>query len=98
MDEMKICNECKMDCLKTNFHKDKKRKNGLFSQWKSCVIQGQKIYDCENREKVLIRNKEYQLRNYDKILAQKRIDSINKYKSEINFRLICRTKNRIRQA
>ena len=93
MDDMKRCCKCKMDCLKTNFHKD-----GLFSQCKSCVIQRQKMYDCENREKVLIRNKEYQLKNHDTIIAQKKIYSNNKYKSDINFRLICRTRNRICQA
>ena len=98
MDDMKRCCKCRMDCLKTNFHKDKKGKDGLFSQCKSCVIQRQKIYDCENREKVLIRNKEYQLKNHDKVIAQKMIYSNNKYKSDINFRLICRTRNRILQA
>ena len=40
MDEdLKRCCKCKMDCSKTNFHKDKKGKDGFFSQCKSCVIQ-----------------------------------------------------------
>ena len=87
-----------MDCLKTNFHKDKNRKDGLFSQCNSCEIQKQRIYDSENREKILYRNKDYQLKNHDKIIARKRIYSNNKYKTDINFRLICKTRSRIRQA
>ena len=64
---------------------------------KSCVIQRQKIYDCENREKVSFRKKVYQLKNQDKIIAQKRIYSNNKYKSDNSFCLICRTRSRIHQ-
>ena len=95
---VKKCLKCGIISLKSNFHKDKKGKDGLFSQCKSCVIQRQKIYDSEKIEEVLNRNKVYQLKNHDKIIAQKRIYSNNEYKSDINFRLICRTRSRIRQA
>ena len=39
MDDMKTCSKCKMDCLKTNFHKDKTRKDGLQPYCKSCRTQ-----------------------------------------------------------
>ena len=81
--------------LKSNIHKDSKGKDGLFSQCKSCVIQKQKIYDSENREKIINGNKDYQIKNHDKIIARKRIYSNNKYKTDITFRLICKTRSRI---
>ena len=97
-DLVKKCSKCGIITLKSNFRKNKLTKDGLFSQCKSCVIQKQKIYDSENREKVLNRIKDYLLKNHDKIIARKRICSNNKYKTDINFRLICKTRSRIRQA
>ena len=98
MDDVKKCSKCGIISLKSNFHKNKLTKDGLFSQCKSCVIQKQKIYDSENREKILNRIQDNQMKNHDKIIARKRIYSINKYKTDINFRLICKTRSRIRQA
>ena len=58
------------------------------------LIQKQKDYYLDNRDRI----KEYQLKNHNKIIAQKRIYSNNKYKSDINFQLICKTRSRIRNA
>ena len=63
----------------------------LCRQEKSLTKQT-KFYNKENRDRI----KEYQLKNHDKIRARKRICSINKCKSDKNFRLICRTRSRIR--
>ena len=84
--------------MKSIFHKSKLTKDSLLSQWKSCVIQKQKIFDSENREKILNRNKDYQTKNHDKITARKRIYSNNKCKTDFNFLLNCNTRIRIRQA
>ena len=88
--------------MKSNFHKNKKSKDGLFSHCKSCVIQKQKQYDIENRDKKRKnfqnnrdRMKEYRLKNHNKIIAQKRIYSNNKYKSDINFQILRKTRSRI---
>ena len=54
---MKKCSKCGNISLKSNFHKNKKSKDGLFLQSKSCVIQKQKINDSENRERSINRNK-----------------------------------------
>ena len=43
-DLVKKCSKCGTIYLKSNFHKNKITKDGLFSQCKSCVIQKQKIY------------------------------------------------------
>ena len=48
-------------------------------------------YYLQNRDRI----KEYQLKNHDKKIAQKRIFSNDKYKSDNNFRLICKTRSRI---
>ena len=44
------------------------------------------------------RIKEYQLKNHGKIMAHEKIYSNKKYESNLNFRLICRTRSRIREA
>ena len=62
------------------------------------MIQKQKRQDSENREKILNRMEDYQLKKHDKINARKRIFSVKKYKTDIKFRLICKKRNRIRQA
>ena len=48
-------------------------------------------YYLQNRDRI----KEYQLKNHDKIIAQKRIYSNNKCKSDFNFQLIRKTRRRI---
>ena len=72
-DLIKKCSKCGIEKLKSNFHKRLKSSDGLFSQWKSCVIQKQRIYDSENREKFIKRNKDFRLKHHDKIMAQKKI-------------------------
>ena len=47
----------------------------------------------DNRDRI----KEYQLKSHDKINTRKKIYSNNTYKTDINFRLTCETRSRIRQ-
>ena len=51
-----------------------------------------KDFYLENRDRI----KEYQLKNHDKIITQRKIYSNNRYKTDNNFRLICKTRSRIR--
>ena len=81
--------------MKSNFHKRSNSSDGLQSQCKSCVIQKQRIYDSENRERNINRNKDYRLKHHDKIMAQKKRYTNNRYKTDINFCLICKTRSRI---
>ena len=102
---VKKCCRCKNILLKSNFHKDNKRKDGFYNQCKVCrkeyymnnsikFFRKQKDYYSENRDRI----KEYQIKNHNKIMARKKIYSNNRYKTDINFRLICKTRSRIRQA
>ena len=104
-DLVKKCSKCRIISLKSNFHKDNTRNDGLYNQCKVCrkhyymknsikLIQKQKDYYLDYRDRI----KEYQLKNHDKIIAQKRIYSNNKYKSDINFRIISNTRRRIHHA
>ena len=86
---------CGIVKLKSNFHKKLKSSDGLFPQCKSFVIQKQRIYDSENREKIINRNEDYRLQHHNKIMAVKKIHTNNRYKTDINFRLICKTRSRI---
>ena len=81
--------------MKSNSHKRSKSSDGLVSQCKSCVVQKQGIHDSENRERIINRNKDFRLKHHDKILAQKKIYTNNGYETDVNFRLICKTRSSI---
>ena len=91
----KKCSKCGIISLKSIFHQKLKSSDGLQPHCKSCVTQKQRIYDSENRERIFGRNRDYRLKHYDKIMAQKKIYTNNRYKTYINFRLICKTRSRI---
>ena len=65
---IKRCCRCGNISLKSISHKNEKSKDDSFSQCISCVIQKQKIYDSENREKFINRNRDYYLKNRDQII------------------------------
>ena len=103
-DLFKKCSKCGIVKLKSNFHKTLKSRDGLDNQCRLCwkhyyvdnknrLLNKQKFYNKEDRDRI----KEYKLKNHDKIIAQKRIYSNNKYKTDINFCLIYKTRCRIRQ-
>ena len=94
-DLVKKCSKCGIVKLKSNFHKKLNFSDGLVSQCKSCVVQKQRIYDSENRERIINRNKDYRLKHHNKILAQKNIHTNNRYKTDNTFCLICKTRSRI---
>ena len=85
-DLIKKCSKGGIVKLKSNFHKKIKSSDGFFSQCKSCVIQKQRIYDCENREKIVNRNKDYRLKHDDKIMVQKKIYTNNSHKTMKNLK------------
>ena len=100
-DLIKKCSKCGIISLKSNFHKDNKRNDGLFNRCKVCrkdyYLQNRnriKDYYLQNRDRI----KEYQFKNHDKINTQQRKYKNNRYKTDINYRLICITRSRIRQA
>ena len=118
---VKKCLKCGNISLKRNFHKNKNRKDGLKAYCKNCIIQKQKQYDIENRDKkreyyhnnrnkihtrmndyylqnrdrINNRNKDYRLENHNRIMAQKKIYTNNRYKTDVNYRLITKTRSRI---
>ena len=48
----KVCFKCKSEKNQSDFHKDKNRKDGLFSYCKNCVLEKQKKYNIDNRLKI----------------------------------------------
>ena len=88
--DLKRCSSCGNVSLKSNFHKDRKRKDGLRPQ---CIDCRKKFY-IKNLDKIKI----FYLENRDKIITQQREYKNNRYKTDINYRLICITRSRIRQA
>ena len=94
MDDLKRCSKCKNDCLKTNFYKERTKKDGFRPECKICVNEYNKNYYNENRDSELERCKKYRFHNRGKINEYKN----NKYKTDINFRLIKKTRNRLYHA
>ena len=90
MDELKKCSKCKTISLKSNFNKDKTKNDELNPICKVC----RKEYYLDNRDRI----KEYQLKNHEKIITQQREYKNNRYKTDINYRLICNTRRRIHHA
>ena len=52
-------------------------------------------YYLQNRDRIINRNKDYQQENHNRIKAQKKIYTNNRYKTDINYRLIRKTRSRI---
>ena len=48
---IKKCSKCAIVKLKSIFHKRSKSSDGLQPQCKNCILQKQKQYDIENRDK-----------------------------------------------
>ena len=112
MDEdLKKCSKCKIEKLIMNFHKDMKQKDGLYKQSEVCRREycnesllkiNKKLnnrvrikdYYLENRDRI----EEDKSKNHDKNFAPRKIYSNIRYKTDNIFRLICKTRNRIRQA
>ena len=101
-EDLKKCSKCKMNCLKSNFHERSRSKNGLRSICKNCVkeyyfknydkiIQKTKDWNKNNPEKVKQNNKKYIEQNREK----RNIYLKNKRETDVNFRLISNTRNRI---
>ena len=95
MDEdLKRCSRCKTFSPKSDFHKNTKSKDGLHSYCVPCRKEYGKKYTLENQDRI----KRYFSENRSKINAREKIYLNNRYKTDINFRLIKNTRNRIYQS
>ena len=93
-DLMKRCSRCGIISLKSNFHKNKNVSAGFNPQCKFCA----KKYYVDNQDRLLNIQKLYNKENRDKINARTKVYLSNRYRKDVNFRLICKTRSRIRQA
>ena len=88
--------------LKSNFHKNKNRKDGLQSRCKFCVNE----YYLKNNDKVILKTRDWSKNNPEKV-KQNQKKSIeqnkekrniylkNKRETDVNFCLFSNTRNRI---
>ena len=60
---VKNCSKCGNTLLKSNFHKNNKRKDGLYNQYKIC----RKEYYIENSIKLIEKQKDYYSENRDRV-------------------------------
>ena len=101
-DLVKNCSKCGIISLKSNFHKNNNRKDGLQSRCKFCVNE----YYLKNIDKFILKTRDWSKNNPEKVKQnQKKYNEQNKEKrnvylknkreTDINFRLISNTRNRI---
>ncbi len=84
----KVCFKCKSEKNQSDFHKDKNRKDGLFSYCKNCVLEKQKKYNIDNRLKI----KEYRTvyNNENAVVIAK---NIKRYYNENRSKILKQCKN-----
>ena len=90
MDDVMKSSKCGILTLIRNFHKNTKTNDGFYPQ---CNLCSKKYYN-ENLAKIEKNNVDIR----DKIITQQNEYKHNKYKTDDNFRLICKTRNRVYQA
>ena len=101
-DLIKNCLKCGNISLKSNFHKNKNRKDGLQSRCKFCVNE----YYLKNNDKIILKTRDWSKNNPEKVKQnQKKYNKQNKEKSniylknkretDVNYRLIVYTRTRI---
>ena len=93
-DLVKKCCRCKNILLKSNFHKDTNRKDGLHSQCKFCANDYYKNYFNKNCDSELTRCKKYKIQNSAKINERTK----NRMKSDLNFKLARYMRSRLYKA
>ena len=69
-------------------------RDGFSPQCKFCT----KNLDIDNQDRLLNKQKIYNKQNRDKITAREKVYLNSRYKTDFNFRLICKTRSKIRQA
>jgi hypothetical protein len=79
--EIKICSKCKVEKDICEYHKDKNKKDGLNTYCKLCTINHSKEYYENNKEKILLSNKNSRS-DYNKEYREK-----NKEKEKERFKI-----------
>ena len=98
---MKRSSKCEIECLKSNYHKNKDMSDNLHSQCISCgrifyneILVKIKQYYWDNGN----RKKEYYLKNCDKISIRHNEYIKNRLKTDVHFRSFHNTRRRIHHA
>ena len=98
MNEFRKCSKCESVLLKSNFRKHKNMKDGLHPHCICCVKDYNKNYYNKNRDRLINKQIIYDKQNRDKINEYQKQYIKNKRESDVKFRLITNTRNRIYQA
>ena len=88
-DLVKKCSKCGIISLKSNFHKNKKLKDGLTSHCNVYKNEYHKNYYNKNRDSELKRRKKYVSQNRGKINEYVK----NKMKTDLNYKLASYMRN-----
>lgn len=95
---MKICKECKIEKDFNYFLKRKGPKDGYNYLCKDCVKNYRKEYNKINKEKINKQSIEYYLKNKKQLLIKQHKYENNKRKTNIQYKLGCMLRSRLRSA
>ena len=102
---IKKCSKCGIISLKSNFHKNNTRNDGLCNQCKVCrkdyynenrdeIKEYQKKYYLDNRDQIIENHKNYIKQNREKKDCMERIGK----KTDLNFKIACNLRSRTSSA
>ena len=93
-DLIEKCSKSGIISIKSNFHKNKIMSDGFIAQCKFCT----KKYNVDNQDRLLKKQKLCDKGNRDKNNTRTKVFLNKSYGKDANFRLIYKTRSRIRQA
>lgn len=91
---MKVCIKCGIEKEKSDFHKDRSKKDGLVSKCKACAKEYQAKYYKENRERLIKCSRKWYSENIDKARENKRASYWENRESRVKQRKDIYWKNR----
>lgn len=91
----KICIKCNEEKSILDFNKRKQSKDGYSNTCKSCTNSYMKDYKKNNKDKISILNKRYRDNNKEKLKEINRNYISNKYKNNLEFKLISNLRSRV---
>ena len=101
MDDILKSSRCKINCLKSNFHRNTKMSDGFNPHCKICrnnFVNENLVKIKKNHSNNRDKKKEYYLKKCDKISIRHNEYVKNRLKTDVNFRLIHNTRQRIPHA
>ena len=92
--EFKKCTKCEIFKLKSEFHRDKSRKGGLYNRCKNCIALEHVEYYEKNKDAIKLKTEEYRQKNKEKIYTWKAAWNQKNKESIAEYQLVYRQEHK----